>query len=589
MDARTSNRLAKVMLAVAGCAAAAVAAYFLGGAPIYVANGLNAPVEAHVALEVVMVQPGGVAYVGRFFSSEVPISARMDGVEIEKDVVRPSRSTANLYNVLGAAPVVASSIVYTDQRDSSQERSAPNGAALCGNVFMPLHADDVFEDPPKTVSMPKNSKAVTRTWVHLDGDGRFPGCLTQLSGSPAKAGALALRLADHLPGMDHLYLTAARFFVEAGEAERGLSLLRKRAQTSDEPADHRQLRALLTSLGRRAEAIELSRRAYEADPDSERGYLYAEVLPPGQTLPIATRLLALHPESEGIRRTLAWALFDSHREHEALAHTRWFFAEEGRAPQHVRSWTDLHVAALVAEGGFDDAVRFLEEQASGHLEDELLLARIARVSQRQPTVAPEELALEGVSHQGREFMKAYFRLRLGEPTVLEPPELRQVPPLTILSKALNRPDSAVRAAEALTASEANTLGGEATALLLGEAWRTSNERAAQRLVSTQMPFLDVAPLRRFVLTGEGAEALYAVFPDERSAFWLARARVLEAKGDPGAAAALLEVERAGPVPGLARRAAVTWPTVLPRPAAPTDMHLEIRGDLVLRPRSAQGP
>ena len=163
---------------LAACAAGAVLlgwganAWLLGHQTIYVINPCASVAQVAIGDASLTLDPGGMTTLSR---PEGPHHVQVElqnGHRYETDILvensvsqRLSRSSAFIFNVLGAEAIFWERIAYWDER-SNVVRPANRARVYMGADFYALHdVDDLFTEPPESVPLPKGTSIKFRVVV----------------------------------------------------------------------------------------------------------------------------------------------------------------------------------------------------------------------------------------------------------------------------------------------------------------------------------------------------------------------------------------------------------------------------------------
>lgn len=564
--------------------------YLVAFGDLWIVNGLSEPVEVRIDGEVMLVDKESYLKAGTFRAGPRELVTLLGGREIDRRTVMLSR-TENLYNVLGAGPVVIDPIVYTthDNTETVQE-----GTPHCGIDFEVVNVSWCFREPPSTIDMPKGSSRQVRSVLRLRLGG-LARCLSSFGSAPLKGAELAERASRALPDGTRLSWIAANMYAQGGEPQRALDLVAPLMAKNDDVDSHRMYQTLMTRLGRRAELLSQYHARFDAHHDATTAYLYVRLLPPREALGVLPAMLAEYPDSELLHRLHAWnADFEGDRE-ATLAEGEWYRAHAGPEDPLRDLWLELEARALVALGKAPQALDLLEAALAGapeySLHQALLVDRVAGRARRAPKAVPFKKLARSRGSKDEPASEYYYTLLLGGHTAHPPPSLAnpmktRFGPLALGSES---PDRALASLKAMPEAGANYLSVELAYLLLGEAWRLGDEPAARRLEAVDFWGKDFAALKHYVLEGGSDDVLSDLAPEERAGLMLARTRMLDSTGKKKDAALLVaRLHKVDPLEGLAVLAAGRWPPVTPAPEPSASWRLELREDIVLEPLLRSG-
>jgi hypothetical protein len=362
----------KVPLSTAGyvwqrvVALAGLVAVFFGGLnalesmrynTVQLVNGLSAPVEVKVGLAPpVMVSAQHVEEV-RAKVGVQDIVVKLDGRVLERGKLEVKRGyDVDAWNVLGAAVLFRSDVVYTAKDVESSESEPDETQFICGErTVLEDGIDYAFRAPPEKLSLSEHEKAAHRS--HLDLLKVEPGaCVFQLAGSGKMSDAKSLAL-SLMPIDDYDFKLISRLaasFNESGERQFAGSLIESGLSHHDSMIEyHRLYQGQAISLGRRAKIVAEYRERARADPNSaDAAYLLGRVLAGAEADRFVSDSQRRFPEHAYLLRSAAFR---------ALA--RADFAEVERLVELLRPinpglWQDsleLELRALAAMGKVERA------------------------------------------------------------------------------------------------------------------------------------------------------------------------------------------------------------------------------------------
>lgn len=555
----------KIKAIVAWAAAAVVIA---GGAAllgdgdrserVHVVNGLDEAVAVRFGETTVKLSPGEHT-AAVLTAGPMAVEVRgADGRLLDRHPWDLDVETSPLvYNVLGAAPLYSTAVVYHAPRANPEAEppQRPRFTVLAGDRWQRVSADYLFTDPPRSISV-KGTGDVTRTFVGvLDGGWKTSLHATAQELGAARAAVLGRRLQRALP-REWLPLVFAVHGGAGGETPDEV--------TADSAARAPELawvhRAHIGAL-RRAGRLDEARATYRALAASAPGSAVAaasllRVLPRAEIDAAAAGALAAHPSDGEVLAAAAYASLAAGRCPEAAA-------RYGRIPLAApedNGFVEDQVRALLCAGHPDQAaaaaLAAARVKGAGYREI-ALYAQTARVRGAAPPLAPEDLLKEAVPEEHT--AAAWVRASLGDLPAGEPqPEAgsREERLLEIIRAATRDPERALRLCSGLDAAALQGLPDEVQHLLALEAYRTG-EGVLFELLRGWLPFgpLEVAA---WVDRGVEPEEWWRLADGERPAFALARVRRLQAVGQP-VPAALVAALRTDPLRGPATLAAERWP------------------------------
>ncbi len=525
--------------------------------PVQVLNGFSQSLVATVGNRHVTVPANSHVVL-----EDVPVGRQQarattaKGVEVEVlELTISSKPAFIAWNIAGAAPLYQATVEYW-QHPPSPEPPPAEPKFYCGQRLVELgKIDDLFREPPKTVSMSKDETRVSRSVV---------GVLSNPAGGAAVCGSVlrqenqGLAAAPLLTAQLRLSNFAANdvsmaIYALAANPKEALRLASLAREThADSLEAHRNYQLAADLADEFARVREEYRRRAEAAPDSaDAQYLYTRLLRGSQSQAAIEKLIARFPDHPFILRS---AIYDR-----SIA---------GRWKELDQAWTHLQkksakdavpvleyeVSALVALDRGADAERLLKELFASPDEAtrELVAELYVHVARLMKLPAPDGLIAELEKSVGEKLWA--LRARSGLPTQGAKPS-----PLIDLLNVLHRdPAQAVALSAALSPNEVAGLSSVAWALAYCEAVRTQ-QNAAQKTLERSARFDHDGheTLLRFV-RGEAVSLDDTSAPfDVRAAARIVRARnrSLSAEEREG----LIKAALAGdPLHGLLAEAAATW-------------------------------
>ena len=559
-----------VLALVLGGAASAIDASL--HARVYVVSGLEQTVRVRIGAEEVTVSPA-LASGGVPVSVVVPTGTHAvetraeDGRVIETGTLEARAGVdAIVWNVLGAAPVYEEDVVYSAYAGLGDD-VGPEPRVHCGEQLIEVDGvEDVFTEPPASVSMDSRTSRVTRQHVDVV-EGGLVTCLAWLydHGSTDRALELTQRLAA--AGVDQAGLAEVGMAMAMGATDPNVAIEATRAARDRAPEDldaHRAYQNAMTRGGRRAEVLAEYEARLAASPGSaDAEYLLLRLLPRPDAVARATALFAREPSYAPVLRILAHAHYQTQELEEAAAR---FAQLEALDPTHAHEMVDWHARALVGLGRQAEALALVERAfadapAGLRLGLGVLHARIAEPSLgggRDPLL---DSALAEVQGASGAWLRVTGHLRI------EPAELEQVPAqqqlaATIIRTAAEDPQSALRACAEASEDELRALDVETWALLYAEACRVDPMGdAATQLASASFwgtPMADA--IREYVQAGSSNQELEELPLEELAGVWLARSRV-SSLSEAERTELRARAARADTLGDSVARAATTWPQI----------------------------
>ena len=462
---------ALVWVAALGLLGAGAAAFHASRyADVWVLNALPVEVTATVGEAEIHVGAGGREHV-EVPSGPVHVAIKLaDGALVEEgDLEASAGKDLVAWNVGGLAPLFVERVVY---RATPAEN--PPIEVLCGQrAVVRDPVQDLFKDPPQSVSMSKGSSSVTR--IHVDQIGTdWKTCagwavspdapeepfevIADAAASPA-FGATALVVSANL--------RAARVGPSAAADWLGL-----RIKDSKVVDDHRLYQDLMERAGRLEELLPIYAARHHAAPDDpDAAYLYARTLPSGEALTLSLAALARSPGNANLMRTRTYSLYQQRRFDEAAASIAEARAVDPEAsPLYAGLWIEIHAAL----GRYDVAAEGCAPQEGADADLALDCLRLAALSGKEvSSPIPAGTELSGAS---------YVQARAG--AEVDPSQLgeQESPVLLDLLTALQTgPDAALAIFRDHPELHESALDTETALVLFGAAVATGDSASADRL------------------------------------------------------------------------------------------------------------
>lgn len=558
----TTGRKLALGLAVAALLVGGISWAVLHSAELHLVNGLSFPVVVTVDGTPHTLEPGSRKVLSGLTSgAHELVATRADGKDVERLTPQLSLSDANVYSVLGAAPVERATVYYGTPGSTPE----PQTQSACGGPpFQVFDVNFAFEEPPRTVEVPSGSSYSSRTVLRLSGEG-LAGCLASPRVEPVALAELAAKVAAVTPTHDErraLLSFSGEAFARGGHPERALEQAKA---LLDDPAstleDHRVVQDLFGAAHQRESLIERYRARFEAKPGAEAAYLYARLLDAADALPVVDAALKDAPDDPWLHRTRLWCA-------DQLLHWDDVVVESGFFEKHaelkdVQGWAFvLRMRALVALGRGGEALDGLKAKLDGEPRwspaDAILVERVAARAGAKPWVEPFSRVSDPASSASeRALFKYFYELSAGHPSPARPPG-QTLNAFEVLEAARRNPTQALEKLKALGSTQQLYFVPEQAWVLLAEAWRVGDDAAADKLSRFAQGGGDGAALKRFIDAGDEA-GLRDATQEARLALLLARSRTLAARGDAdGAKATEARLEANDPLKGLAVLALTEW-------------------------------
>jgi hypothetical protein len=512
---------ALMLLLIAFGAAQAFEGY--GHNTLYVANGLEHDVRVQVErvggkgkpLEAIV--PAGGKTSLRLAVGTHAVAVRDDKRVLEQGRVDLPRGRGTVvWNVLGAAPVYVGHARYVDT--SKPDQGADDGEldVHCGEQSFTLQGiDDVFTEPPKSVSIPKGSTSVVRKVLGLAAGG-FDACVRGLLARGRLADAsrvvLAVETAERRPA-SKLSPQEAQLLSRGSFAE-SEAFAKELLSRDDSVLAHRLYQDVLFFNGERARAraeYDARRAARPNDPDA--AYLALRTRPLAEERSAIDALVAKYPDHAFLRRVQLYVYYARPELSQVLA------AAEALRRLDPAAWSDLlteHVDALVGLGrGAEAASLASEVAADSSLSPETRKqARMLRyrVAHWLGTPLPEGKPEEGETADYALFVRglAGEELTSAQVELVKDPTLKRA--LRVARAAQAAPGTATDLARQAGKEGLETVPPSVRMLLIAESARREETRAlVPALAGDTYPKPMLDSLLAYVTEGralaEGAESL----------------------------------------------------------------------------------
>jgi len=543
LKANTNKRdVASLALAMAIPIAVSVAVFIAGSqATVWFVSGLDQTAEIEIAGRKISLAAH------EKFEQSLPVGktnlvVSVHGKQVSRsEVAIPPFKDAVLVNPLGAAPLVRRSVVYAAHQDASRE---VRPEVLAGNEFVVRDSVDyVLVDPPRSISSSRDSGAITKSHVLIakQEDGGFRDALLLIANlvNPAEATALADRLLAAEPQSRTLARWAFREIVRSD----GNSVAKASALYAKHP-ESAAMAALLTHVLVHAGA---------PLPQNVDRFRFMTALT--ERLPTSLTQLTALAKEEDIADYRIWLA------RAASASSDYHQCEVLLAGLGSEGDSDERALCLLELGQVDKAKSALSGESSApEVGAQVLLAHLAVVNGSTPAdeLARLKAAVEAAHGPGRvvDYAASRFAQEQGLPSIVD--EARQFEFPT--PEDFARGPGAVRDAYRKFAHP-EELSTPLVALVFGEAL-LSGDLAEARAVYDRSPGLIVPfeSLVAFVLRGEDEARLWPLRIEARGVLALARARVLDQRGDPAAKVSFERARSLDPLGLWVRRAMRGWST-----------------------------
>ncbi|GHG64202.1 hypothetical protein [Comamonas sp. JC664] len=578
----TSVRRGLVFLAIIlGCALAVVAMLRNAASvqEVVFVNGLDFTVQVSAGSERFPLKRNEHR-VRAFPEGALDITVTRDGVPLAQDMVLlPEGGGHFVYNVLGAAPLYVSNVVYSRNANAAPE---PEPRPLLGTPFERVsRVDFVLTEPPSRISMSKNSRgAVTRVRLgRIDGDWvtRFNWLMT--SGHTAEAHRLADTLARALPDMKEAKELALFSRMSLDDGEGSHAVVATARDWRDANPDSLDAHRLWAYQMRRAGRLDEVRAHYTAElashPDSVlMAILLARTEPGREALARVEALYRAHPDDLRVRRALAMFYVREQQWAEALP---LFTALASDDPEYMERYADAHDEVLVGLGRREEA----EKRAAERLPpfdaktptpwNELL--QLARFRGKLALTGANSPLKQYVSHVAVEdkvigaLLRTWLAASMGEHVSgddlrMVPAELPRRSAAVILAALQEGPEAAAGPIASADTRAFHFMGSEVGILLAAEFERLGDSALAARTLDVSRAELGFAELQDVVRGTRDVDSLVSLRGEERAALLLVVARRQDAQGV-RSTETYARVKKLAPLPGAVTIALSKWPRPKP--------------------------
>lgn len=486
-------------------------------------------------------------------------------------IVASGSNALHVYNVLGSAPVYVETIQYTSSK--SNQTSPERGFELFAGVRFASkdQVDYVFETPPSSLSMEQRSSYVLRTHADLAPRGwQSAVSFLVVNGSYELAASVARDVSRAQPEDLTAAGVAAQLTENVGSRGAAMKLARAWRDAHPEIGDgHRMYQTTALRLGRSAEVVEEYTRWYAAsEKTAEQASLFARVLLPKEARVVVDEALARHPDAPDLllRKGLIATFEGDHAEADAL-----FTKAQGSAD--YRYFVERHARALVALGRGSEAARRVADvlEKTNELPLATTYAQIAQLPGVTPPAPTWTYVDRLAAEQGGAWRASWARSVLGETAGASKPVAIKDTDVAIAQvhfRAAESPAEAWTACSKVPPRSLADIDATVAILLAAEVARAGDLELAEKLLAARRELS--SPWRLlvdYVTTGAEAPELGRLDPQYRAALDFARARALQAAGQP-AEVMLAAAARGDVMKGVVTRAMAAWAKPTP-PGAPT--------------------
>lgn len=534
-------------LAVAAVAAFAARSWYSGRyTEVHFLNGLDTAVAVALNDTTVEVPPEGRT-TRRLANGTYNVRVTdLEGAVLEEQVIDVSGGGGLVaYNVLGAAPLIVETVVYTGPRAVVPPQGVPDFDQFVGQRLVRRpRVDYVFEEPPAEITLPSDKSIQRRRHAFVLPGGWLTSLnvLNSLDDAPGSA-ALMETIALARPDDTGAVRLAWAFIETARGPEASVAFVEQLlARVPDSVEVHRVRQEAMARAGQEAKAREIYRRMQADEPDSAMAaYLRARVEPLAEAHDLYRALVARFPDYYYAINGYAYVLAMARQFEDAVP----FFekARQMEPAEALFSW-DLYLASLVAAGRPDEATAALVEACRAEPESVSLGTAIlyGQLAQLQPGASlphPPDHYLRALAAEPdqTDVVRAWFDVHVSgevDAALLQrlDDDTRQAIDLSIA--AGHDPDRALALAEATSPEILAGIDNTTLVLLACEAGRLGRRALARKL-------LDGVPVRRpeetealgqFALDGVDSDRLAELDLAVQAAMHLARARRAEAAGEP---------------------------------------------------------
>ncbi|MBJ6762374.1 hypothetical protein JGU66_16510 [Myxococcaceae bacterium JPH2] len=455
-------------------------------------------------------------------------AASTKGIEVDT-VAFDIHSNVDLvvWNIAGAFPVFRERVEY--RKDSGSPTDKEPAEVYCGKkTFEVGDVDDLFQDPPSSVSMSSSQVVVYRTFI---------GVPPSTSDTPPLTACRSWlvskdRMQDTLPFLE-AQARLAGWALEpaldaisvAGVAQpaEGYRMAKLALVANPDSADlHRAYQWTARALGKDAELQAEYQQRAQAEPDSPLAqYLSARLVKAPADRPIMEKLAARFPSDIQIARSVLHSRWDStdwEGTHQAWEHLRSLDAES------ANEVLSAEVMALAATGRKKQAIAMVNDafEASKDTHEQMRMAELyGRLTKSERLQQPDKLILrlEAETNDGAKLWPLRARAGL---SLSGAPSTADIDVARMIGKD---PEKALQHMAKLTTAKMFLLGPGPLALAYGESARTGAEPLEKTLGTVlRARITEVATLRRFMLGEDVPMDTLSVEPEVRAAACVVRSR-----------------------------------------------------------------
>jgi hypothetical protein len=463
------------------------------------------------------------------------------------------------WNVLGAAPIYERTIIYGSP-GSSPPGDDPSPHFQCGQRAIRFGSVDFpFSEPAQSIQMPEGQSYARRTHVGL-ANTDLGVCATVLARAADRTAAVALAGDLSKLGDSTATAVAVGLWHRLGRPEDALTLARQAAAAPGASIDdHRRYQDIARELGQAAAILEEYRTRAEASPDSaDAAYLYARAMPSSAKDTQSASLVQRFPQHVPTLRLRLYHCVRRQHLEEAVGHLE---ALRRLAPQEWATHLEEHAEVLVSLRRADEAKALLEG-AFGAAPPPARY-RVAALH-HWLTGAPDALTDVLVRRLMPDAADALrFRIRFWD----APADVALRPALPDAEHPFHRlalhahfdPKAALTDALTVAADDLSSLDPEVLLLLLGEALRTPEPRARERMeAAVRLTDLSLPALAAYLERAEWSDAVEQLDLPLQGALHLSRSRRSEVPAPERERLRALAA-RCDPAGGFVTRALAAWP------------------------------
>jgi hypothetical protein len=509
---------------------AANAMYGFRHGTLHVANGLDRAVRVQVGSAAVDVAAGGVASLDASVGHH-PIRVTDGGRIVEQGTVDvPRRGTALVWNVLGAAPVFDSRVVYTaEDHDGDSSDSAPP-QVFCGESLVRREdVDFLFKDPPQRMSMSEHEKRVVKRHVGV-GPGGWKTCVHWLTshGDTASASHVAMRVLSAQRAMAAQFPEEAEGLLAVAPVAEGEAFAKELLSRDDSIDAHRIYQNLLIANEQRPRVrAEYEARLVARPNDADSEYLVLRVRPNAEERQTIDPAVARHPDHAFLRRTQLWVHYADRQFAPAVA------AAEALRRLDPALWAktlEPHVESLVAldrgQEAFDLAQAVAHDEAQGPRARQDAEELAFRVAHRLGTPEPALSASDDEEGARLRYLRTLAGVEVSQQAVDGIKDDRVREALRIARAARTNPDAALALARKANAATMGAVPLSVRTMLLAEA--AARREAHDFLVKLAwggLPGSTIDAMAAYVTGGDESDDLVDMPLELRAALDLGRSRM----------------------------------------------------------------